>query len=100
MAHRHESSHIESGLEIKSVKTCFVVSDSRLINAGLYRINGGFFGTDIGKEFIVAYLPYTSHYYAYDPETGREVATFTKEFYEENIKKFRKESLVPDKNCV
>jgi hypothetical protein len=35
--------------------------------------------------FVAAYKPYTGHWYAWDPETGKELATFSSDFFEAHI---------------
>ena len=52
-----------------------------------------------GGTFLVAYMGYTGHWYAFDPETGRELATFTRDFYEAQIAPLRIDDLTPDPSC-
>lgn len=51
-----------------------------------------------GKEYAVAYMSYTGQYYVYNPQSGKKVATITKEFYE-SIKHFQVGTITPDPNC-
>lgn len=76
-------------------KVCYTMSGQhRFEKAGLYALGRH------DKPIIVAYVPYTGHWYAYDPKTGAEIATFTRDFYEECVEKKRIGNLVPDPDCV
>ncbi len=50
--------------------------------------------------FAAAYMPYTGHWYAWNPETGEEIATFSRAFFEGVIAHMRIASLVEDPDCV
>jgi hypothetical protein len=50
-------------------------------------------------EYAVAYMIYTGSYYSFDINTGREVAKFSREFYETIIKPMISTTLVPDPDC-
>jgi len=63
-----------------------------LTEMGLYRMHQ--------QVFAVAYMPYTSLWYAFDPETGKEIATFSRDFFWRCIAPFKVSSLVPDPDCV
>lgn len=51
------------------------------------------------KEFIAAYMPYSGQWYAFNPKTGEEIASFTREFYEEHICSYKIVDLLHDPNC-
>lgn len=74
-------------------KDCYS-ADMRYSNVGMYRMRG-----TSAKPFIVAYRQYTAHWYAFNPETGQEIATFTNEFYEGYIKSLKISDMSPDPNC-
>ncbi len=86
ISHRHDD------------KVCYVVwSRQRLEDAGLcMSIDPVTFKT---TWFTVAYMPYSGHWYAWDRDTGRELATFTRDFYEAHIKKLRYADLIIDPDC-
>lgn len=72
-------------------KTCLEVSSNHsLTHTQMLEI--------LGKEYAVAYMNYTGSYYVYNPVTGEEVATLSKEFYE-SLKHFKVGTLDPDPNC-
>ncbi len=50
--------------------------------------------------FVAAYMPYSGHWYAWDPETGNELATFTRDFFELHISMFNVGALKEDPQCV
>ncbi len=50
--------------------------------------------------FVAAYKPYTGHWYAWDPETGKELATFSDEFFEVHISILNIGELKEDPECV
>lgn len=52
-----------------------------------------------GREFTVAYMNYAGHWYAFDPESGREIGNFTSQLYEEFIAPYAEE-LVSDPDCL
>lgn len=76
-------------------QACFEIKSSRngrLTDAGLILLNG--------ETFAVGYLGYSGHWYAYNIDTGKEIASFTKEFYETFLVLYRVCSLGPEPNCV
>ena len=74
-------------------KRCYAMRSSRsLTDMGAFHISQ--------KECIVAYMPYTGHWYAFNPETGEEIASFTDEFYKEHICQYRVTDLLRDPDCT
>jgi hypothetical protein len=51
-----------------------------------------------GYKFGIGYVPFCSHWYAYDLTTGREVASFDRTFYEQCIAHLAS-PLIPDPEC-
>jgi hypothetical protein len=86
LSHRHDDG-----------KECFTVSrggghrGSVITQAGIVYMLGGRFG--------VGYKPYTGAWYGYDLETGEEIATFSRKFYERQLKHLMQD-LAPDPECV
>lgn len=66
-------------------------SDSGISKIGIYEI--------FGKHFLVGYKQYTNHWYAYDEITGRETATFTADFFNAHIKRFKTSDLIDAPDC-
>ncbi len=50
--------------------------------------------------FVSAYEPYTGHWYAWDPETGKELATFSNDFFETHISILNIGELKEDPKCI
>lgn len=74
----------------ESGKKCFVSSPKY---EKTYIISG------MGPDFAIGFYPYSSHWYAFDIETGREIGSFTKEFFERHLPTWRMRELVPDPDC-
>jgi len=53
-----------------------------------------------GNECVVGYRVYTGHWYAWDPKTGEEMASFTRRFYDAHIAPLRPIRMLPDPDCV
>ncbi len=70
---------------------CYKI-DGRLTKVGIYSM--------LGKSVAVGYLGYTGHWYAYDETTGKEIATFTRQFYENFIQPLKVCDLNIDSECV
>lgn len=51
------------------------------------------------STFVAAYMPYTGHWYAWDPETGKEVATFSRDFFNVHIAILNIGELKEDLDC-
>jgi hypothetical protein len=73
----------------KDGKQCFT-SKGHYKEVGVFLINE--------EECIIGYKPYTAHWYCYDP-TGKEIATFTTEFYTLCLRQYRIADMVRDPNC-
>lgn len=76
-------------------KVCFRVRD----RGGRPFTQMGMFQPPGDKAFVAAYLGFTGHWYAFDPESGRELGTFTRDFYEQWIAQHRTHDLVVDPDC-
>lgn len=75
-------------------KECFRIASAcrnKLSKAGLVRING--------KVFAVAYMVYTGGWYAYDIRTGREIAHFHRDFYDQFVAPSRFADFAQDDEC-
>lgn len=75
-------------------KECFRIASSsrrKLSKAGLVRING--------RIFAVAYMGYTGGWYAYDIRTGREIANFHRDFYDQFVAPSRFADFTQDDDC-
>jgi hypothetical protein len=76
-------------------KVCYRVSDrheQRLTEAGIFIVNG--------QELLAAFQGYTGSWYAFDPKTGKQIATFRRDFFTKFIAPFRIGDLVKDPDCV
>lgn len=85
-----KSEKIENGITIITTNEIYSCDDARLSDIGVHFHEG--------KRFICAYMGYTGHWYAYNPETGKEIATFTREFYENFIASSRRGKLERSNN--
>lgn len=86
LSHRHDNG-----------KECFVVIRGTGHKSSIITEAGIIYG--LGGRYGIAYKPYTGSWYGYDLETGREIAQFSREFYEQQLKTI-KHPLVPDQDCV
>ena len=74
-------------------KVCYAIrAQRRFEDVGIVRLSS--------KEFVIAYMPYSGHWYAFNPQSGQEIGSFTREFYEEHLCPFRICDLLPDPTCV
>lgn len=90
MGIRKTHEHPEKGGACYRTRTHHPLKNSQIINMN-------------AKEYAVAYMPYTGHWYVYDTETGREVATLTREFYNDLMALlpwWQKGDLAPAPDCV
>lgn len=79
-------------------KTCYSVSP-RITKAGIAHFiswTGGYHT----EKYGIGYMPYTGSYYAYDLKTGKEVARFSREFYDSVVKQNVGVDLAEDPDCV
>lgn len=81
LAHTHENG-----------KVCYKVIGGYK-NIGMYQL------APFAPLALIAYKPYTGHWYCFDEKTGRELATFTAEFYDQFLKPNLIDKLVKDKDC-
>ena len=76
-------------------KTCFTMSwtdgRSKVRDAKVLNV--------LGRRFLVAYKPYTGHWYAFDPDTGKEIGTLTPALWE-LMRPLTEADLVLDPDCV
>jgi hypothetical protein len=71
-SHIHDDTH----------RACYTVrSNHPLTERKIFRVGA--------KEYAIAYMPWTGHYYVYDTATGKELASIRREFYDALI------SLIP-----
>jgi hypothetical protein len=73
---------------------CYTTSTGRwgFTDIGLFKI--------FNEEFAAGYMPYTGFWYAYNPETGKEIAKFDKDFFEKDIIPYKIGDLIYDPDCV
>ncbi len=83
----------------KDGSVCYtVLSRYKLEKIALFRtVNPITFKATI---FVAAYQPYTGHWYAWDPETGKELATFSRDFFDTHISILNIGSLEEDPKCI
>jgi hypothetical protein len=64
-SHIHDDTH----------RACYTVrSNHPLTERKIFRV------ANTGKEYAIAYMPWTGHYYVYDTATGEELASIRREF--------------------
>ncbi len=80
-------------------KLCFVTrSNHELKHSAVFRtVDHVTFKPTI---FVAAYMPYTGSWYAWDPDTGEEIARFSKAFFEAHISMHNIGELEKDPECV
>ncbi len=101
----NNSSDTERGIVIKKShthedgKVCFIVRSNReLKNVAVFRtVDPITFKPTI---FVAAYMGYTGSWYAWDPDTGEELARFSKDFFKAHIANLNVGTLEIDPECV
>ncbi len=80
-------------------KLCFITrSNHELKHSAVFRkVDPITFKTTI---FVAAYMPYTGSWYAWDPDTGEEIARFSKDFFTAHISMYSVGELEADSECV
>ncbi len=80
-------------------KVCFITySNHELKNAAAFQTVDPI--TFKPTTFVAAFMPYTGLWYAWDPETGKELGSFSKEFFTAHIERFTIGLLEADPECV
>jgi hypothetical protein len=83
----------------KDGSDCYIVrSNHKLEKGGLFRTIDPI--TFKATTFAAAYQPYSGHWYAWDPETGIELATFSRDFFETHISILNIGALKEDPECT
>lgn len=62
-----------------------------LTKAGFYMLNG--------KAVAMAFSVYSWHWYAFDTADGREIASFSNDFFDKHLKAHQIGELTADPNC-
>ena len=72
-------------------KVCYTTDERHMKDIGLYLFNG--------QQVLVGFNYYCGMWFAYDPDTGEEVATFKRRFFEQHFANMKLTQLVADPNC-
>lgn len=75
-------------------KSCYRVTSRHNVK------DSGFFRYDDSNIFGAYYMPYTGHWYAFNLDTGEQIASFTKDYFEKFVSRFRVADVVKDPDCV